>query len=95
MPSGSRWAARYSTIDDSGKASLPATIEICQAIAPNDCILIADGSQIHQVLMTLCINAAHSIGEEGAFWRWTYITEMSKGRWQPSIQTHILAHILA
>ena len=47
------------------RASLPSTIEIRQAI-PNDCgHIMADPTQIHQVLMNLCTNAAHAMAASG------------------------------
>jgi PAS domain S-box-containing protein len=47
------------------RPSLPSTIEIRQQIhSPIDPIL-ADPSQIHQILMNLCTNAAHAMREKG------------------------------
>ncbi len=46
------------------RASLPATIDLQHHI-DLDCGLVkADASQIHQVLMNLCTNAKHAIGDE-------------------------------
>lgn len=46
------------------RASLPSTIDLQQDIA-NDCSeVMADVSQVHQVLMNLCTNAKHAIGEK-------------------------------
>ncbi len=45
------------------RASLPTTIEIHQHIDHEDGIVKADPTQIHQVLMNLCTNAAHSMRE--------------------------------
>ncbi|MFZ5573422.1 MAG: PAS domain S-box protein [Thermodesulfobacteriota bacterium] len=47
------------------RATLPATIEIRQYIASNQGIVVADQTQIHQVLMNLCTNAAHAMQEKG------------------------------
>jgi len=50
------------------RSSLPSTIEIRQeiAIAPEEGIVLADPTQIHQVLMNLCANAAHAMrGQSG------------------------------
>lgn len=47
------------------KATLPSTIEIHQLIEDDDYTVLADPSQIHQVLMNLCTNAHHSMGERG------------------------------
>lgn len=46
------------------RASLPATISIQQKIEKNTAIIEADPTQIHQVLMNLCTNAAHAINEK-------------------------------
>ncbi|MBT8351739.1 MAG: PAS domain S-box protein [Deltaproteobacteria bacterium] len=45
------------------RASLPTTIEIHQEIE-NDSLVMADPTQIHQVLMNLCTNAGHAMGEK-------------------------------
>ena len=45
------------------KASLPASIEIRQNLKKG-CAL-ADATQIHQILMNLCINAAHAMDDRG------------------------------
>ncbi len=47
------------------RASLPATIEIRQNIAAKDCSVKADPTQLHQILMNLCTNAAHAMKEKG------------------------------
>ncbi len=46
------------------RASLPATIEICQNIQSEKAVL-ADPTQIHQVLMNLCTNASYAMQEKG------------------------------
>ncbi|MEN8257925.1 MAG: PAS domain S-box protein [Thermodesulfobacteriota bacterium] len=46
------------------RASLPSTITIKKNIAPNCGICLADPTQIHQVIMNLCTNAKHAIGNE-------------------------------
>ncbi|CAB1056343.1 hypothetical protein D1BOALGB6SA_1079 [Olavius sp. associated proteobacterium Delta 1] len=46
------------------RASLPATIEIRQDIQ-SDSLVMADPTQIHQVLMNLCTNAGHAMREKG------------------------------
>lgn len=45
------------------RASLPSTIELEKNIDPNCSVVLADPSQIHQVLMNLCTNAKHAIGD--------------------------------
>lgn len=47
------------------EASLPTTIEICQEIEYSSCTVIADPTQIHQVLVDLCVNATHAMREKG------------------------------
>ncbi|MFH1931093.1 MAG: PAS domain S-box protein, partial [Pseudomonadota bacterium] len=47
------------------RASLPTTIEFRLNIEPEIGIIEADPTQIHQVLMNLCTNAAHAMNEKG------------------------------
>jgi signal transduction histidine kinase/CheY-like chemotaxis protein/PAS domain-containing protein len=47
------------------RASLPSTIEIRQEIKSECAAILGDPTQIHQVLMNLCTNAAHAMGENG------------------------------
>ena len=47
------------------RASIPATIEIRQHIDEQAGIVMADPTQMHQVLMNLCTNAAHAMQEKG------------------------------
>ncbi|MBW1732746.1 MAG: PAS domain S-box protein, partial [Deltaproteobacteria bacterium] len=47
------------------RSSLPTTIEIRQNIESDTGIVEADPTQIHQILMNLCTNAGHAMGEEG------------------------------
>ncbi len=46
------------------RSSLPASIEIRQNIGPDLPVVIADPTQIHQIIMNLCTNAAHAIEDE-------------------------------
>ena len=46
------------------RASLPTTIEIRQDIQ-NESWVLADPTQIHQILMNLCTNAGHAMQEKG------------------------------
>jgi PAS domain S-box-containing protein len=46
------------------RASLPTTIEIRQDIRSKS-LIMADPTQIHQVLMNLCANGAHAMREKG------------------------------
>ncbi len=47
------------------RASLPSTIEIRQDIDIKSSTVLADPTQIHQVLMNLCTNAHHAMQEKG------------------------------
>ena len=47
------------------RSSLPTTIEIRQNIDENCGSILADTTQIHQVLMNLCTNAYHAMREKG------------------------------
>lgn len=48
------------------RASLPATVEIRQKITAVTAMVFADATQVHQVLMNLCANAAYAMrGVEG------------------------------
>jgi PAS domain S-box-containing protein len=46
------------------RASLPTTISIQQHIEKDTGVIEADPTQVHQVLMNLCTNAAHAINEK-------------------------------
>ena len=47
------------------RASIPTTIEITQNIAKKNTVVLADPTQIHQVIMNLCTNAAHAMEPGG------------------------------
>jgi len=47
------------------RTSLPTTIEIRQNITAKSSTVLADPTQIHQVLMNLCTNASHAMRENG------------------------------
>lgn len=47
------------------RASIPATIEIKQNLNQTCESVLADGTQIHQVVMNLCTNAYHSMRDSG------------------------------
>ena len=46
------------------RASLPATIEIIQDLAPDAPAVLADAGQVHQIVMNLCTNAAHAMRDK-------------------------------
>ncbi len=47
------------------RASIPSTIEIRRDIDPHSGHILAEPTQIHQVLMNLCTNAAQAMDEKG------------------------------
>ncbi|MGD9157889.1 MAG: ATP-binding protein, partial [Desulfobacteraceae bacterium] len=47
------------------RSSLPSTIEIISNIYKEDDLVMADPTQIHQVVMNLCTNASHAMRENG------------------------------
>jgi signal transduction histidine kinase/CheY-like chemotaxis protein len=47
------------------RASLPSTIEIRQKIDPGCAPVLADPTQIHQIIMNLCTNAFHAMRDKG------------------------------
>ncbi len=49
------------------RASLPSSIEIRQKINIESSHVMADATQIHQLLMNLCTNAHHAMRERGGF----------------------------
>ncbi len=56
------------------RASLPATIEIRQNMEEDPGTIEADPTQVYQVLMNLCTNAAHAMDEKGG------VLEVSLGK---------------
>jgi PAS domain S-box-containing protein len=47
------------------RASIPRNVEIRMNIAAGDARALADPTQVHQVLMNLCSNAAHAMRDKG------------------------------
>jgi len=47
------------------RASLPATIKIDVRVDTGNSTVLGDATQLYQVLMNLCTNAAHAMGEKG------------------------------
>jgi PAS domain S-box-containing protein len=47
------------------RASLPSTIKMDQQISSVPATVMADPTQIHQIMMNLCTNAAHAMRENG------------------------------
>ena len=47
------------------RASIPSTIEIRPLIPKEPCIITADATMIHQIIMNLCTNAHHAMLDQG------------------------------
>jgi len=47
------------------RPSMPSTIEIHQEIASTACLILADPTHIHQIVMNLCTNAFHAMESTG------------------------------
>jgi PAS domain S-box-containing protein len=47
------------------RSSLPATIKICRRIHAASSVIMADPTQIHQILVNLCTNASHAMRQTG------------------------------
>jgi PAS domain S-box-containing protein len=47
------------------RSSLPATIKICRKIQAQTSMILADPTQIHQILVNLCTNASHAMRQTG------------------------------
>jgi PAS domain S-box-containing protein len=47
------------------RASIPTTIEINQQITEESCNVMADHTQMHQIIMNFCTNAAHAMRRTG------------------------------
>ena len=47
------------------RSSLPASIEIRESLTADSDVVRSDPSQVHQILMNLCTNAAHAMREKG------------------------------
>lgn len=60
------------------RASLPSTIKIHLDIRPGPCTVLADPTQIHQILMNLCTNAAYAMPEKKGELKISLISEEIK-----------------
>jgi len=63
------------------RATLPSTIEIQKQINPNTGMVLADPTQIHQIIMNLCTNAFHAMEDQGG------ILKISLEDLEPSAET--------
>lgn len=51
------------------RSAIPTTIEIQENISPQCKMILADPTQVHQILMNLCTNAYHAMEEKGGILR--------------------------
>ncbi len=58
------------------RSSLPANIDIRQRIETSDDVVAADPTQLHQILLNLCANAAHAMREGGGLLEVTLADEI-------------------
>jgi PAS domain S-box-containing protein len=58
------------------RSSLPSSIDIVSKIEAIDSFILADPTQIHQVIMNLCTNAAHAMKEKGGIMEVRLIEEI-------------------
>ena len=70
------------------RASLPKTIEIRERITSEMLILMSNPTQIHQILMNLCTNAAHAMDDIGG------ILEVTLRPWGPEADEEAPDHDL-
>jgi PAS domain S-box-containing protein len=62
------------------RSSIPTTVEINHHTTEEDCNIMADPTQMHQVVMNLCTNAAHAMKEAGGILNIELTTpELGKG----------------
>jgi len=47
------------------RASIPRTIEIRNDLQAGSDVILSDATHLHQIVMNLCANAAHAMGEKG------------------------------
>ena len=59
------------------RSTLPANIEIKRSFTcpPDEDVILADATQVHQILMNLCTNAAHAIGPNSGIMEITVSTK--------------------
>ncbi|WP_028316935.1 hybrid sensor histidine kinase/response regulator [Desulfatibacillum aliphaticivorans] len=57
------------------KAALPSTIDVVMALKEWECIIHADATQVHQIIMNLGTNAAHAMVQSGGILHFSMIRE--------------------
>lgn len=50
------------------RATIPTTVSIVQEVAKDCGLIMADATQVHQLLMNLCTNAVHAMDEKGTLY---------------------------
>ncbi len=61
------------------RSSIPTSIEIKMHISDESAIILADPTQMHQVMLNLCTNASHAMSESGGILQvMLYIVDMGK-----------------
>ena len=60
------------------EATLPKNIEITAQVQAADCAILADPSQIHQIVMNLCTNAAQAMCDGGRMAVRTWVAHLDK-----------------
>ena len=56
-------------------ATLPSSIEICVSLKTNEDVVVADSTEMHQVIMNLGTNAGHAMKSNGG--KLEYILELA------------------
>jgi len=67
------------------RASLPSTIEIRRELEVKDCVIQADPTQVHQIVVNLCTNAYHAVKENNG--------SITVGLKDTDLETHALNRI--
>jgi DNA-binding NtrC family response regulator len=68
------------------RASLPANVKIEQSVEDKQALVLADSVHLHQIMMNLCTNAGHAIGQNDGILRVTQrIVEVDEGLAEPDI----------
>jgi two-component system cell cycle sensor histidine kinase/response regulator CckA len=76
------------------RSSLPATIEIEQDFSPDAPRVMADGTQVHQIVMNLCTNAAHAMRDRpGRIAVRLARSEIDAAHAQPGLDPGCYAHL--
>lgn len=58
------------------RASIPASINIIQNMDVENCYVLGDTNQIHQLVLNLCTNASHAMASKGKGWLYVNLREV-------------------